>query len=118
MADFEPVFQALRSIMAREARRLVVKKDSAKVFYVASPAPYKGKELFFGAVQVMKSYVSYHLFPVYMFPELAEGISPELAKRRQGKACFNFKVVDAERFKELAALTRTGAERFRKEGLV
>jgi hypothetical protein len=33
----------------------------------------------------------------------------------QGKSCFNFKKVEPELFKELAELTRQGAERYNKE---
>jgi hypothetical protein len=33
----------------------------------------------------------------------------------QGKSCFNFKAVEPALFKELAALARKGAERFRHE---
>lgn len=47
-----------------------------------------------------------------MYPELLNGISPELKKRMQGKSCFNFKKVEPELFKELAELTKKGAERF------
>ena len=59
--------------------------------------------------------VSFYLMPVSMYPGLLETISPELKKRMQGKSCFNFKKVDKTLFDELAALTRQGFERFRKE---
>ena len=52
------------------------------------------------------------------FPDLLDGLSPELKKRMQGKSCFNFKAVDKALFKELGALTRQGYQRFKKEGLV
>ncbi|HEX9840215.1 MAG TPA: hypothetical protein VGA72_12750, partial [Anaerolineales bacterium] len=53
------------------------------------------------------------LMPVYMFPDLLKGMSPELKKHMQGKSCFNFKKVEPDLFKELDELTRKGAERFR-----
>ena len=37
-----------------------------------------------------KAYVSFHLVPIYMCPELQKSVSPALKKRMQGKACFNF----------------------------
>ena len=52
--------------------------------------------------------------PVYMFPDLLEGISPELRKHMQGKSCFNFRKVDPALFSELAELTCRSAERFRQ----
>jgi hypothetical protein len=54
--------------------------------------------------------------PVYCFPDLLDDISPELQAHRQGKSCFNFKTVEPASFKELAALARKGAERFKQEG--
>lgn len=53
-----------------------------------------------------------------MFPELVKGLSPELKKRMQGKACFNFTSVDEGLFQELAALTSKGFEEFRRRELV
>ncbi|MBA3573260.1 MAG: hypothetical protein H0W34_15095 [Pyrinomonadaceae bacterium] len=56
--------------------------------------------------------------PVYAFPELLEGISPELKKRMQGKSCFNFTAVEPKLFKELAKLTKAGFARFKAEKFV
>ena len=66
-------------------------------------------------MQVKKNYVSFYLMPVYMYPELLKGISPELKKRMQGKSCFNFKKVEADLFHELADLTKKGTEKFKEE---
>jgi hypothetical protein len=74
--------------------------------------------LFFAGVQPRKGYVSYYLMPVYVYPDLLNGMSDALRKRMQGKSCFNFKVVDAELFEELAALTKAGFERYEKEGML
>jgi hypothetical protein len=72
------------------------------------------KEMFFGAVQIKKNYVSYHLMPVYVFPELLKDLSPSLKKRMQGKSCFNFKKVDQETLAELGQLTARGFEQFKQ----
>jgi hypothetical protein len=117
-SDFGPVFQGLRELMSRHGQSLVVKVDKPDNYYVNSPKPYNKKDLFFGAVQAKKNYVSYHLFPVYMFPELLKGLSPELKKRMQGKACFNFTSVDEGLFQELSALTSKGFEELRRRELV
>jgi len=50
--------------------------------------------LMFGAVSMSKRYVSYHLMCVYMQSDQLEAMSPELRKRMQCKACFNFTKVD------------------------
>ena len=93
--------------------------DSASNYYLNGPKPNTmGKPVFLGAVMSKKAYVSYHLMPVYMFPELLDDISAELKKRMQGKSCFNFKVVDNTLFLELEASTRDSFQRFMAEGYV
>jgi hypothetical protein len=60
-----------------------------------------------------KSYVSYYLMPVYATPSLVESLSPELRKRMQGKACFNFTKVDETLMAELDALSGSSIPAFR-----
>lgn len=99
--------------------RLVCEKDDNSEYVVNTRHVMKHKQpLFFGAVQIRKSYVSYHLMPVYVFPDLLKSVSPELRKRMQGKSCFNFKSVDPDLLDELAKLTAAGFERYRAEGFV
>jgi len=117
-ADTHAVFAALRDILRRHAPALDVKKDTDIAFYLDSRIPHKGKPLFFGAAMIHKSYVSYYFFPIYMCPELVDGLSPALRQRMQGKSCFNFKAVDDAAFAELAELTARGFERFRARGLI
>jgi len=106
MSDHEPVFAALSSILRRHAQGLSIRTDQPGHLYVeVAPATPKAKPAFFGAVQAKKSYVSYHLMPVYEDPALLDGITPALRKRMQGKSCFNFQAVDAALFDELERLT-------------
>jgi hypothetical protein len=116
--EFEAAFQALRRILARYEGRMDVLQDApdAYVLNTRKVDPRNKKPVFFGGVAI-KSYVAFHLMPVYVFPDLLKGISPELRKRMQGKSCFNFKAVDKSLFKELEALTKAGFERFRQGGL-
>jgi hypothetical protein len=119
MRDLNAVFTALRAIMAPYAATLHAKKDDATQLYLDTRFVQKNKTpLFFGAVQVKKAYVSYHLMPVYARPELLEGISPLLKQRMQGKSCFNFTVVDTALFTELAALTEAGFASYKAQGFV
>ena len=76
------------------------------------------KPLFFGAVNIKKSYVSYHHMPLYVFPELLDELSPELKKRMQGKSCFNFKHSDRVLCEELKEITKLGYEKYREAGYV
>ena len=108
--DYTAVFAALRPVFAKVARRLAVKADTPELFALVtkSPSPFpqhKGHPLEFSAVRVGKAYVSLHLVPIYMCRALNQGISPELKKRMQGKACFNFKTAPGpELLRELKAL--------------
>ena len=114
--EFPIVFRKLKSILKPYASRLSLKADTDKGFYLDGPYSEKWKkDLFFGAAQIKKNYVSFHLMPVYMCPDLLKDISPELRKHMQGKSCFNFKKVDAPLFDELSQLTKRGFERFMKE---
>ena len=95
MPDLDVVFKELKSIMAPYAKRLNAKKDDASELYIDTRHIQKNKKpLFFGAVQVRKSFVSFHLMPLYVKPGLLDGISPGLKARMQGKSCFNFVEVD------------------------
>ena len=63
--------------------------------------------------RVGKRYVSFYLMPVYASPQLNASVSPELRKRMQGKACFNFTKIDENLFAELEELTARGILGFR-----
>lgn len=119
MSHLNLVFTELKSILAPYAARLDAKKDGASELYLDTRHIQKNrKPLFFGAVQMKKSFVSFHLMPVYTHPELLDGLSPALKKRMQGKSCFNFTEVDPPLFDELAALTRAGYARYQAQGYV
>jgi hypothetical protein len=114
IADFAAVFAGLKPVLANYAKRLSVKVDTATEYTLltksASPFPqHKGEPLYFGSVRLGKAYVSFHLVPLYMCPELTKSISPALKKRMQGKACFNFKTdPEPELMAELERLTEAG----------
>lgn len=119
MAEFQTLFQRLRSILVPYAPRLVVKSDSDSSYYLDTAHIMKNKSpLFFGAAEIKKNYVSFYLMPVYAFPDLLSELSPELRKRMQGKSCFNFTREDDNLFAELARLTETGFRRYESENLL
>jgi hypothetical protein len=114
--DFPIVFERLKTILEPYAERLALKADTSDTYYLDGPYSEKWKkQLFFGSAQIKKNYVSFYLMPVYMYPELLKGVSPELKKRMQGKSCFNFKKVEPDLFDELAVLTRKSVEKFQQE---
>jgi hypothetical protein len=112
--EFDAAYAELHAILAKHARKLNVVKDDASTYCLESKKPmYKDHPMMFGAV-MKKGYVSFHLVPLYMIPELKKSISPELMKRMQGKACFNFRKPEPDLFKELEALTATSLKAFEK----
>jgi hypothetical protein len=114
--EFPAVFESLKSILKPFAKKLTVKNDTKDVYYLDGPYSEKWKkELYFASTHIKKNYVSFYLMPVYMYPDLLKGISPELKKNMQGKSCFNFKKVEPSLFDELSQLTKQGFERFMKE---
>lgn len=117
--QFPALFLRLRQLLAPYAPQLHVTDDGSSGYSLNTPfAAQYNKELFFGAVQVKKSYVSYHLMPVYMFPDLLSDLSPRLKQRMQGKSCFNFTKLDEATVADLAELTERSFARFQQERLV
>ncbi len=117
--DFQAAFEGLRPILKKFESQLTVVSDTKEKYYVDGAFDAKRKApIFFGAVIIKKNYVSFHLMPLYCCPEMQQALSPELKKRKQGKACFNFKKADPVLFKELAVLTKNGFDRFKKAGFI
>jgi hypothetical protein len=120
-SDFDAVFATLRAVFAKSARSLAVQTDKPSDYTLVTrvPSPFKqhkGQPMFFGSVRLGKAYVSFHLMPIYMCPDLSSTISPELKKRMQGASCFNFKTTpDAELINELTRLTEASLDRWREQ---
>ena len=111
--DFENTFAKLKEILKAYESKLIVVADTPNHYGLETPHVMKNKHrVYFGGVKIGKSYVSYHLMPMYAIEELRNAMSPELKKRMQGKSCFNFSMPDEKLFKELAKLTRIGFKRF------
>jgi hypothetical protein len=108
------VFARLREILVPYQGRLTVSSDQPANFELEIPPTTGDKRgMFVAAVRDGKAYASFHLMPVYAFPDLLDSLSPELRRRMQGKSCFNFSRIDEGLFAELEALTATGIARFR-----
>jgi hypothetical protein len=122
VADHSLAFAALKPVLARHAPSLLVKVntpiDYTLVTKAASPFPqHKGQPMFFGSVREGKAYVSFHLMPLYMCPDLVSRISPTLKKRMQGKTCFNFRNAPApELIEELEGLTEIAFRNWSTKG--
>jgi hypothetical protein len=116
-AQLAATFDHLVDVFAPYRSTLLTKSDAPGDFYLdAPPSLTYPQGLFFGAVKIGKRYVSFHLMPLYVHPELFDIISPELRKRMQGKSCFNFTKPDETLFAELADLTAAGFKAYERDG--
>lgn len=116
-ADFEVIFNQLKTILVPYAESLVLVKDAHDEYLINTQHVMKnGNAMYFGSAKINKNYVSFHLMPVYVFPELLEKITPELKRRMQGKSCFNFKVLDHQLINELSDLTQKGYQCYKRSG--
>ena len=112
--DLAGVFAALKDILEPYEKDLHVLPYKPEYYcLVTRLAVRKGKPAWFAAIRMGKNYVSYHFMPVYMNPGMQKRIPPELKKRMQGKACFNFSEVDPALFRQLSELTAAGFEGYR-----
>jgi hypothetical protein len=118
-AQAAAVFDRLAAIFTPYRSTLIAKTDEPENLFLETPpsAAYPSG-LFFGAVKIGKRYVSFHLMPVYVHPDLLDGMSRELRKRMQGKSCFNFTRPDEALFAELETLIAAGFARFQQDGTI
>ena len=118
ICDLPAIFARLKAILQPLVPPLRVEADSpAGYSLLANPTAKYPQGLFFGAVRVGKNYVSYYLMPVYVCPDLLDGLSTPLKKRMQGKSCFNFTTIDPGQVKELTVVTKRSVARFNKKTL-
>jgi len=115
-SDWPAVFQAFRPILEPYIPRMLVVQDNERGVYLNTHAVMKNRQpLFFASIAVNKNYVSFHLFPVYMYPDLLDGIG-DLEKRMQGKSCFNFRKFDPDQVERMRTLVEAGYQRLKTEG--
>jgi hypothetical protein len=115
MADFAAVHARLREILLQYDGEYTITRDSPEGVTLEVPG-LEGKPWgYIAGTRVGKRYVSFYLMPVYASAELSDGISPALAKRRQGKSCFNFTRVEEPLFIELEGLAAKGIPGFRAQ---
>ncbi len=80
MPNLEPVYRELRALMEPYAAQLQATQDDDRALYLNTAHLQKNKTpLFFGAVQVKKAYVAYHLMPVLPEPARLDDLSPRFA---------------------------------------
>jgi len=115
----QETFNTLKTLLQPFADQLSVVHDKENNYYLNTPPTIKKKKgEFFGAVQIKKNYVAFHLMPLYCNPDLLDGVSDELKKRMQGKSCFNFKKNEDSLISELGELVSSCFTDYQKQGKV
>jgi hypothetical protein len=118
-AQATALVERLAAIFAPYRSTLIAKvEEPGNLSLETPPSTAYPSGLFFGAVKNGKRYVSFHLMPVYVHPDLSDGLSPELRKRMQGKSCFNFTRQDDVLLGELETLTAAGFARYQDDGTI
>ena len=110
--EFAEVDRRLRQLLEPLRSKLAVTRDGPGGMAVEIPGLEGRPWGYVAGVRPGKRYVSFYLMPVYASPELAATMSPELRRRMQGKACFNFTRIDEPLFAELTRLMHAGLEPF------
>jgi 7-keto-8-aminopelargonate synthetase-like enzyme len=70
----------------------------------------------FAGVQSADGYVKLNFLPMHGHPELLEGVSPALRKRKTGASVFRFTEIDEALFAELEGLLARGFDVHMKGG--
>ena len=113
MAEFAAVEGRLRAILEPYQDRL----ETGTIYNreILRRPGGRGHDWFAGVVP-NKNYVSFYMLPIYTWPQLLDGMSPALRKRKQGASCFNFIAVDEDQMAELAALTERSFQAYMSGG--
>jgi len=114
--DLAEVYLRLRPILEPYIPEMVAMQDNERGLYLNTRSIMKNKQpLFFASIAINKNYVSFHVFPVYMYPDLLDKVG-DLMKRMQGKSCFNFRKLSEEQVAGMRALVEAGHKRLKAEG--
>lgn len=110
---FPAVFADLRALMMAAAPGMIVTEDTPTQFTMKTSWLEKRTKqpAWFGSIAIKKSYVAYHVMPLYTLPVLNDAVPARLEKHRQGKTCFNFKKVEPVLFDDLRVLTEQAARK-------
>jgi hypothetical protein len=70
----------------------------------------------FAGVSEGKGVMRFFLLPMHAHPELLEGLSPALRKRKTGASLFSFKTLDDDQLAELQGLVARAFETYMADG--
>jgi hypothetical protein len=117
--DLQGTFRVLKGLLAHYAPRLHASEDSETLYMLeCGYVPEMKRSMAFAGVQIRRSFVSFHLLPIYSHPELLSGISDALRKRLAGRTSFNFVRPERDLLVELSALADRGFHLYEELGWI
>jgi hypothetical protein len=112
MADLAAVEAGLRAILEPYRRRL----EEGEIYGIPTlRCPGAKAHDWFAGVQVAETYVKLNFLPMHGHPELLDGVSAGLRKRKTGASVFRFTDVDEALIAELRALLARGFDVYMRE---
>jgi len=107
------IFKRIRELLLPYSKQMEVRADNPGNYqlYIKGNFSLAGrpfKELYFAGVTIRKTMVSLYFFPIYTHP-VNFTLPVTISKNLKGKSCFNFKQLNEEQEKALAALLVSGA---------
>jgi 7-keto-8-aminopelargonate synthetase-like enzyme len=112
-ADLAAVEQRLQAMLAPYHDRLEV----GQIYGLAMlRRPGAKAHDWFAGVQRADGYVKLNFLPMHAHPELLEGVSASLRKRKTGASVFRFTDVDEELFAELEGVLARGFDVYMEGG--
>ena len=113
MGDLAAVEARLRAILEPYRDRL----ERGTIYGVVTlRRPGAKAHDWFAGVQMANGYVKLNFLPMHEHPELLDGVSPALRKRKTGASLFRFTSVDEGLFAEVEALLARGFEVYMGNG--
>jgi hypothetical protein len=103
----------LQAVLEPYRERLIPIEVYGQPFLAGAHA---NKHQWFAGVNLGNSVVRFSLLPVHAHPELLEGLSPGLRRRKTGASLFTFKEIDDGELTELADLVRRAFEAYQGDG--
>jgi hypothetical protein len=119
MRDFGGTFAVLKALLDPYAARLHTSQDTPNLYMLDGEYVEEFKRVMpFAGVQIRRSYVTFHLLPVYSHPELLGRVSDGLRRHLHGKSGFNFVRPERELLVELSAMVEAGFLMYERLGWV
>jgi hypothetical protein len=118
------IFDAIKTLMKPyEKGSLKAYGEKPGMYHLVSFKPIevegrKRNEVYFVSIMVQKGFVGFYYMPIYMNPNGAKLVKPELLKCLKGKACFHIKKNDPVLLEQIKEALENGYDVYKKRNWV